>query len=441
MKLTVSQQKIVDYIDGPILVTAGPGSGKTRVLTQRIANILELRKGKVLALTFSNKAAEEISDRVKQQLSVENHDRIKVETIHSFCLDLVLNRGNQIGLKSGLTVIEDKNDKLDILKRAYLNSKMMIPEDKVLRKELNAIEGYKKNFLYPDSMEHNNEFTDIFETYNNLLKSNRMIDFDDILYYSYRILIECPSVAKNYTRLYKYILIDEAQDLNNTQYRIIKALTPNFENLMMVGDSAQSIYGFNGSDSKIMTKLFVEDYKPKTFSLVENFRSTSKIIEAASKIQPESKSLSVYPLEGELQIHSFENEIEEAEWITKKIHYLLTNGSEWVEEDITLKDIAIIGRNRYLFSKLEKKLEDSQIDFSFGGVNSNIECETIEMKIFELGIRIIVNPFDDLHYRQLNKHLSRKNKEENFLEDILTNDVVNSNEVNIQVFNSIVEAW
>ncbi|HDV0798587.1 TPA: ATP-dependent helicase, partial [Enterococcus faecalis] len=170
---------------------------------------------------------------------------------------------------------------------------------------------------------------------------------------------ECPSVAKNYTRLYKYILIDEAQDLNNTQYRIIKALTPNFENLMMVGDSAQSIYGFNGSDSKIMTKLFVEDYKPKTFSLVENFRSTSKIIEAASKIQPESKSLSVYPLEGELQIHSFENEIEEAEWITKKIHYLLTNGSEWVEEDITLKDIAIIGRNRYLFSKLEKKLEDS----------------------------------------------------------------------------------
>ncbi|EGO7563865.1 UvrD-helicase domain-containing protein, partial [Enterococcus faecalis] len=144
MKLTVSQQKIVDYIDGPILVTAGPGSGKTRVLTQRIANILELRKGRVLALTFSNKAAEEISDRVKQQLSVENHDRIKVETIHSFCLDLVLNRGNQIGLKSGLTVIEDKNDKLDILKRAYLNSKMMIPEDKVLRKELNAIEGYKK---------------------------------------------------------------------------------------------------------------------------------------------------------------------------------------------------------------------------------------------------------------------------------------------------------
>ncbi len=213
------------------------------------------------------------------------------------------------------TVIEDRNDKLEILKRAYFNSKMMLPEDKILHKELRAIEEHKKNFLYPDNIENNSEFRDIFETYNNLLKSNRMIDFDDILYYSYRILIESPSVAKNYTRLFKYILIDEAQDLNNTQYRIIKALTPNFKNLMMVGDSAQSIYGFNGSDSRIMTDMFIKDYQPKVFSLIENFRSTSKIIKAASKIQPESKSLSVYPLEGEFQIQAFKNEVEDFKWM------------------------------------------------------------------------------------------------------------------------------
>lgn len=441
MNLTNSQQEIVDYIDGSLLVTAGPGSGKTRVLTQRIARILELKKGKVLALTFSNKAAEEITERVKKQLSVENHERIKVETIHSFCLDLVLNRGNQIGLEAGLTVIEDRNDKLEILKRAYFNSKMMLPEDKILHKELRAIEEHKKNFLYPDNIEYNSEFRDIFETYNNLLKSNRMIDFDDILYYSYRILIESPSVAKNYTRLFKYILIDEAQDLNNTQYRIIKALTPNFKNLMMVGDSAQSIYGFNGSDSRIMTDMFIKDYQPKVFSLIENFRSTSKIIKAASKIQPESKSLSVYPLEGEFQIQAFKNEVEEAEWISNKIVYLLDNGSKWVEGKIALEDIAIIGRNRYLFSKIEEKLEESQIDFTLGGINSNVECETIEMKVFELGIRIIVNPFDDLHYRQLNKYLNREGKESNFLEDILTNQTVNSAQVNIKIFSSVIEAW
>lgn len=441
MKLTKDQQKIVDYIDGPILVTAGPGSGKTRVLTQRIANIIRLRKGKVLALTFSNKAAEEISERVKNQIAADSHERIKVETIHSFCLDLVLNRGNQIGLDPNLSVIEDVSDKLEMLKRAFLNSKMVIPEEKKLREELRIIEENKKNFLYPENLTTSDDFRDIFETYNNLLKSNRMLDFNDILYYSYRILLDVPSVAKNYTRLYKYILIDEAQDLNSTQYRIIKALTPNFENLMMVGDSAQSIYGFNGSDSRIMTEMFVDDYNPEVFSLIENFRSTSKIIEAASRIQPDSRSSSVYPLEGELQVLSFENEIAEAQWVRQKIQHLLEFGSEWVENDIKPEDIAIIGRNRYLFSKLEEEFIDNKIEFSFGGINSNIECETIEMKIFELGMRVLVNPFDDLHYRQLNKYLLRENKEKNFLVDLLTNTEVNSTEVDKIVFKSVITAW
>lgn len=440
MNLTSKQQEIVDYIDGPVLVTAGPGSGKTRVLTQRIANILEIKKGKVLALTFSNKAAEEISDRVKSQLEVEDHDRVNVETIHSFCLDLVLNKGNQIGMANGLSVIEDLNDRLEILKKAYMNSKRILPEDKTLREVLQRIQDSKKCFLYPESIT-NDEFKDIFETYNNLLLLNRMIDFDDILYYSYRILVESPTVAKNYTRLYKYILIDEAQDLNDTQYRIIKALTVNFNNIMMVGDSAQSIYGFNGSDSNIMTERFVEDYKPKKFLLTENFRSTSKIIEAASKIQPESKSESVFPLAGELQIKEFMNEEEEAEWISNKIEDLLNDGSKWVEDKIALSDVAIIGRNRYIFSKLEEEFKEKNIEFSLGGSSSNVECETIEMRIFELGLRVIVNPYDDLHYRQLNAYLQRTGKLDNYLIDLLENREVNSNEVDDMVFNSIVDSW
>ncbi|HCZ39888.1 ATP-dependent helicase [Brochothrix thermosphacta] len=440
MNLTSKQQEIVDYIDGPVLVTAGPGSGKTRVLTQRIANILEIKKGKVLALTFSNKAAEEISDRVKSQLEVEDHDRVNVETIHSFCLDLVLNKGNQIGMANGLSVIEDLNDRLEILKKAYMNSKRILPEDKTLREVLQRIQDSKKCFLYPESIV-NDEFKDIFETYNNLLLLNRMIDFDDILYYSYRILVESPTVAKNYTRLYKYILIDEAQDLNDIQYRIIKALTVNFNNIMMVGDSAQSIYGFNGSDSNIMTERFVEDYEPKKFSLTENFRSTSKIIEAASKIQPESRSESVFPLAGELQIKEFMNEEEEAEWISNKIDDLLNDGSKWVEDKIALSDVAIIGRNRYIFSKLEEEFKEKNIEFSFGGSSSNVECETIEMRIFELGLRVFVNPYDDLHYRQLNAYLQRTGKPDNYLIDLLENREVNSNEVDDMVFNSIVESW
>ena len=119
INLSDKQQEIVDYLDGSILVTAGPGSGKTRVLTLRISNIIEKRKGKILALTFSNKAAEEISDRVKSQISDGSVDRVEVGTIHSFCLDIVLNKGNQIGLPSGLTVIESAADKLELTKKSF----------------------------------------------------------------------------------------------------------------------------------------------------------------------------------------------------------------------------------------------------------------------------------------------------------------------------------
>lgn len=184
INLSDKQQEIVDYLDGSILVTAGPGSGKTRVLTLRISNIIEKRKGKILALTFSNKAAEEISDRVKSQISDGSVDRVEVGTIHSFCLDIVLNKGNQIGLPSGLTVIESAADKLELLKKAFIRSGVYL-EDRKIREVLNKIQHHKQNFISPEMAKNNNEdlnFIDIYEAYNNLLLTNRVIDFDDILF-------------------------------------------------------------------------------------------------------------------------------------------------------------------------------------------------------------------------------------------------------------------
>lgn len=444
LKLTSKQQEIVDFIDGPLLVTAGPGSGKTRVLTHRITNIINTRKGKVLALTFSNKAAEEISERIKSQSHMESYNRVQVGTIHSFCLDVVTNKGNQIGLPSGLSVIESTNDKLELLKKVYISLSGNLPEDNKLQNTLNNIQGYKQKFISPEMIKkniNNLDFINIYESYNNILLSNRVIDFDDILFYAYRILVERPKVADNYTRLYKYIMIDEAQDLNLTQYKIIKALARDFKNIMFVGDSAQSIYGFNGSDSKIMTQIFVQDYNPKKFSLFENFRSTSKIIEAANKIQPHSESRSVYPLEGELGISQFDDEKKEAVWIANKIESLLAVGSPWIEHEIDLKDIAIIGRNRYLFSKIEEVFRNRNIDYTFGAPSTNLECETMEMRIFEMGMRVLVNPFDDLHYGQVNSYLQRANDPNDLLDDLLNNSEINNNELNIRLIYSIIDAW
>lgn len=444
-KLTDAQQEIVDYIDGPVLVTAGPGSGKTRVLTQRMANIINKRKGRVLALTFSNKAAEEISERISEQVLEDSISRVQIGTIHSFCLDIVTNKGNLIGLPSGLSIIEEQKDKLELVKKVYTNYSDTIPKEQQLLEILSKIQNYKQRFISPEMVEkniHNIEFIDIYESYNNLLMINRAIDFDDILFYAYRILIERPKVATNYTRLYKYILVDEAQDLNDTQYRVIRALTRDFLNIMMVGDPAQSIYGFNGSNSKIMTDSFVKDYNPILFSLNENFRSTSKIIEAAKKIQPNTNSHSLFPLEGDLEIRSFEDEIEEAEWIEEKIKHLLDSGSRWLDHPIQLEDIAIIGRNRYLFNNIEKKFNEEKTNYSFGSPGVNSESETIEMKVFETGIRVLANPYDDLHYSQVNSYLLRNNNRSgNYLEDLLKNKEVNNPDINQNIFNSIVNAW
>lgn len=446
LNLTPQQSEIVHYVEGPILVTAGPGSGKTRVLTERISYLIENEKGRVLALTFSNKAAEEISERIATKLSIENQGRIEVGTIHSFCLDVVTNKGNQIGLPSNLTILNSSKDKIEILKKIFINNNLDIPDSKNLDYLLLKIQKQKQEFIYPDMMinpisEEEMHFINIYQSYNNFLENNRLLDFDDILYYAYKILTERPKVAKNYTRLYKYILVDEAQDLNNTQYKILLALTHDFNNIMLVGDPAQSIYGFNGSDSSIMTEKFIKDYKPKTFILGENFRSAKKIIEAAKKIQVDTKTNAVFPIEGILEQHSFEDETKEAEWIIDKIQELLENGSEYISEEIKLSDITIIARNKYLFKSIENILKDNNIDFYHGGTANKLECESLEMKIFEMGLSVLINPHDDLHFNQINKYLERKSINNDYLSELLNNETNNNNSIDTPIFRKIIESW
>ncbi|WP_316572943.1 ATP-dependent helicase [Neobacillus sp. YIM B06451] len=456
--LTDNQLKIVNHIDGPLLVIAGPGSGKTRVLTERITNLLNLGKKRILALTFSNKAAEEISERVKQNIDEELHDNVLVGTIHSFCLDVVMNRGNLIGLPNGLVIFESDVDKLEIMKRVAneitelrngtLNSS---GKSNMLKSYLKQISEYKQNFVTPEILLDSNndnevEFAKIYEAYNNMMLSQRALDFDDILFYAYRIFIERPQIAKSYTRLYKYIFVDEAQDLNEAQYKVITALCSEFGNIMMVGDPAQSIYGFNGSNSDFMTNHFKRDYKPTEFKLVENFRSTRKIIEAAKKIQNNVDSSAVYPLEGELTVCKFHNETEEALWVLNKIKNLMAEGSKWVENSISYENIAIIARNRYVLSKVQETLIANNIPINHGASSRNIESESIAIKIFEAGLRVIINQYDNVHFNQILGLIKYKIKmnassDLNYLEMLMELDNSNMDSAYIYIFNTVKKAW
>lgn len=420
-QLTKQQQEIVGQIEGPILVKAGPGSGKTRVLTERIINLLSINKKRVLALTFSNKAAEEIKERIDKTLKETAEDQVYVGTIHGFCLDVVTSRGNLIGLPAGMVVFESDADKITILKKVLLVSPQLKQQlntvwnnEDILKKCMSAIATYKQAFISPDILMDSNDETKvligtIYEAYNNMMLSQRALDFDDILYYAYKLFTERPQLAQTYTRLYKYIFVDEAQDLNSAQYKVIKAMCNGFSNIMMVGDPAQSIYGFNGSESDYMIKNFVEDFQPTPYELTENFRSTKKIIEAASNLQPDNRSSAVFPLEGELQSLPFEDEEAEAQWIVEKIEDLFANGSKWIEGQIAYEQFAIIARNRYVFAKLCEKFTNRGIPFNNANGARNVESESTLMKIFETGMRVIMNSSDEIHFDKILNLLKHKN--------------------------------
>lgn len=454
--LTDNQLDIVNHIDNALLVTAGPGSGKTRVLTERIINLLNKDKKRILALTFSNKAAEEISERLKKTVNEDQFENVFVGTIHSFCLDVVMNRGKLIGLPSGLTLFENESDRIDILKRIFielpaLRNSVNGDTRNFLKNCLNKISKLKQGYITPEvlldsNLESDIQFSEIYEAYNNMMLAQKAIDFDDILFYAYKIFTERPQIAKSYTRLYKYIFVDEAQDLNEAQYKLIRALCIDFSNIMMVGDPAQSIYGFNGSDSKFMTVNFKKDFNPKEYKLIENFRSTKKIINAAKKIQVNSNSNAVYPLEGELTIYSLENEKEEASWIINRIRELIKNGSEWVEGEIKLENIAIIARNRYLLSTIESTLKEENIVYNYGSSSRNVESESSEIKIFEAGLRVIVNPYDNVHFTQilnltdLKSHFNEV-EEKSYLDKLFEINFDEIKKVDRDVFKAIQQAW
>lgn len=410
MQLSQKQQQIVNHRDGALLVKAGPGSGKTRVLTERIKFLLSSSKrGKVLALTFSNLAADEMKDRLSEDHSFEEQlDRVYAGTIHSFCLDLVQSRGNLIGLNSDMVLFESDEDRKNVLKDVFLENQMLKKfllqqqeKNQIIQRILQLITEQKKSFVLPEDCKINDPFPLIYSEYNRRLYSQNAMDFDDILFFAYRILTENPSVVRVYNSLYRYICIDEAQDLNFAQYQVIKALCgEGFNNVMMVGDANQSIYGFNGSDSEFMTKCFVADFSPVIYTLNENYRSAKKIVEFANRLE-HYDSVTNYVYDGELVAQTMDDELAEAKYVTAKIEDLIRNGHPDVEGKLSFNRIAIIARNKYVFSHLEQELVEHDIPFFFKKNSTGIENESEYMNIFGLAIRILINRKDYIHLSQL----------------------------------------
>ena len=412
IKLSEKQRQIVEFDNGALLVKAGPGSGKTRVVIERIKNLLKSQKRtKILALTFSNMAAEEMKSRIEEDIEISDLvENVTIGTIHSFCLDLVQNKGYMIGLSNSLVLYENLDDRKKILEDAIIKSSKLKAiyfskqdPNKFLSDCLSLISDYKKRFIVPDFFHDKDVNFEIYCAYNEELLLQGGIDFDDILFYAYRLLTENTNIAKLLTTQYKYICVDEAQDLNYSQYSVIKALCGKyFKNIMMVGDENQSIYKFNGSDSKLMSVEFVNDFSPTVFELNENFRCAKSIVKFANTLEKSNDYPNCF-YNGELKFNVYESEQEEASSVLQKIRQLISQGHPDVEAPLSFDKFAIIARNKYVFSSIEELLQKEKVPYYYKKTSSGIESESLLFQFVDLKLRVIANDKDIIHRNQLEK--------------------------------------
>jgi DNA helicase-2/ATP-dependent DNA helicase PcrA len=383
--LSQTQEGIVKAaIGGAMQVLASAGTGKTRVLTERVRYILEnTKKDGIIALTFTNKAAEEMLNRL---IDIEDvQDRCWIGTIHSVAQRVLEQYGHTIGLPSELHIYERDQDRKTVFLQSLrdngtdIDTFLNISDDREKKEREKIITQYmtqfsvvKRELLSEDEIRkkyesHDERFFEIYQAYQEALLKSGGIDFDDILVYANRILLEQPWCAQIYRAKYKHLCVDEAQDLNKAQYEFVKSLCGDqIKSILMVGDPNQMIYGFNGSSEEFLCEHFPKEFTATKYELKENYRSSKAVIRLANKLKKNSQVESDYALDGKSEfVTDLQDEQVEATWIADKIQAILSSKTHAeIEGEITLEKMVVIGRNQYLFQKLEELLTERQIPYS-----------------------------------------------------------------------------
>lgn len=433
INLSPKQERIVELNDGAFLVLASAGSGKSRVLTERIKRLSEFTHGKILAITFTNKAANEIRERLGANEKIRKN--VFVGTFHSFCQSILELRFKLLGYTRMPHIFEDDSDRLELIKQAIksvpyfesiYNNLELKKKNEYVYNALQFISTVKREVLTAEELAQNSdndEYQYLFETYQDILKSNNAIDFDDIIRLVYELFTNNESVANLYRKSYSFICIDECQDLNKLQYFLLKSLCGNvFKNVMMVGDPNQSIYGFNGSAPSFMQEDFVTDFRAKEFELDENYRCSKSVIEASNLLMQLDEKVINYVIDGIFEVYSAQSEIDEAQFVLNKIKDLINLKSHNdIEGEITFDKISILARNKFVFKQIEDLLTEENIPFYFKSGNIGIKFSSSSMKIFDLFFRVKINSLDKLHQKRL--------------EDILkVSDINSTDELNASKF-------
>lgn len=415
--LSEQQSRVVNITDGPIFVNASAGSGKTRVLTERIRNLVSKTNRKILALTFTNKASDEIRDRL--ELIDNLSERVFIGTFHSFCQYVLENHGYSIGLSPMPHIFENENDRLRLIEQAMLqvptfknNYSSMSNEDQKAYcfKALNYFSKVKRELKSIEEITKNENIISLYKVYQDILISQWAMDFDDLILYAHQLLSENQNIASLYQRSFKYICIDEAQDLNNAQYKFLKTFIGDaHRNIMMVGDPKQSIFAFNGSSPQYMSEQFVKDYSPEIIQLTENYRSSKKVLEAASKIISLNSSDIICNIAKKGEFHLFKagDQSKEAIYVFNKINELVESKfHDDIEGEITLERIAVLARNKFVFHELEQLFIQEKIPYNYKMSLGPVKFQSNIVKAFDLALRVRLNNKDKLHWSELLKILN-----------------------------------
>lgn len=399
MRLNPRQDEAVKYVSGPCLVLAGAGSGKTRVITNKIAYLVQecgYKARNIAAVTFTNKAAREMKERVGQTLGKGESKGLIVSTFHTMGLTIIRREYKALGLKAGFSLFDDQ-DQLALLKEL---TETQIDGDKdLLRSLMSTISNWKNDMLTPDQAkaraqgEQEQLFAFCFEMYQKQMKAYNALDFDDLIAMPVLLLKTNQEVRERWQSRIRYLLVDEYQDTNTSQYELVRLLVGERGRLTVVGDDDQSIYSWRGAKPQNLV-LLGEDYPNlRLIKLEQNYRSTSRILRAANILIANNphvyeKSLFSEIPDGEkLKVLNAKNEEHEAERITGEIiaHKFL-NRTEY-------KDYAVLYRGNHQSRLIEKALMQNRVPYKISGGTSFFA--RAEIKDIMAYLRVLVNPDDD----------------------------------------------
>jgi len=412
--LNKEQQKAVLETDGPMIVLAGAGSGKTRVLTYKVLYLIEkgIDPSNILCITFTNKAAGEMKERIIKHLQNRNASPW-VATFHSMCAKILRVDGKHIGL-SPKFLIYDSEDQIEAIKQAMKKFGISTKDFKPYSVHA-TISGAKNELIDHEQYKSfargffQETVAKIYPVYQQILKENDAVDFDDLILKTIQLFKEYENILQKYQNKFQYVLVDEYQDTNRAQYVLTKLLTGKWKNICVVGDFSQSIYSWRGADYRNLLK-FKDDFpQTKTFSLSQNYRSTQKILDAASEVISKNKSHPVLklwtenPTGDEIEIYEAQSEQDEADYIIRKIAFSNIKN---------LSDVAVLYRTNAQSRVIEEALLHHTVPYILIGGTRFYERK--EIKDVLCYLRLVNNPKDTVSHKRAEK--LGKRRLERFLE-------------------------